>query len=60
MIAYNENQNEFILTDYNGLEYKVTDKYGICILPTTYKLGISEEYFELITNESSNHSVYKE
>lgn len=60
MIAYNENQNEFILTDYNGLEYKVTDKYGICILPTTYKLGISEEYFELITNESSKHSVYKE
>lgn len=60
MIAYNENQNEFILTDYNGLEYKVTDKYGICILPTTYKLGISEEYFELITNESSKHSVFKE
>lgn len=60
MIAYNDDMNEFNLKDYNGNKQKVIDKYGACLVPTTYKLGISEEYFNLIKNDSSNHAIFKE
>lgn len=59
-IAYNDNQEKFTLTDYQNEKLEIKDKYGCCLIPTTYKLGIAEEYFELITNESSRHSIYKE
>ena len=60
MIIYVENQEETILKDYKGLEYKVHDITGCSIIPTTYILGKSEEYLNLITDESSNRAIYKE
>lgn len=55
---YNDNQNKFILTDYKGNKYEVTDKYGCCLLPTTYTLGKSFEYIELLSDLSSKRAIY--
>lgn len=60
LIVYNDFQDPFELIDYEGKKYTVTDKYGICLLPTTYKLGIAEEYFNLISDESSKHAKFIE
>lgn len=58
VIMYNDNQDKFKLTDYNGVEFEVTDKYGCCLLPTTYTLGKSEEYIELLSELSSKRAIY--
>lgn len=34
--------------DYNGLEGVCEDNYGICLMPTTYSLGMSVTYEDLI------------
>ena len=47
-LAYNDNQIPVTITDYLGNTYEVNDKSGICMLPTTYKLGKAEDYAELI------------
>lgn len=60
LVVYNDEQQEFNLTDYAGKKYAVKDRYGICIVPTTYTLGISDEYANLISDESSKHARYKE
>ena len=57
-IMYNDNQEKFKLTDYNGIECEVTDKYGCCLLPTSYTLGKSDDYIELLSELSSNRSIY--
>jgi hypothetical protein len=51
---------EFELTDYHGKKQLVNDKYGCCLLPTTYTLGKSQEYANLLSHESSKHAIYKE
>lgn len=60
LLIYCEDMKEFNLVDYNGVEYKVTDKSGCCVVPTTYVLGKALEYANLITDESSKRAVYKE
>ena len=60
MLMYNDNQSEVILTDYQGNVEKVTEKSGCCILPTTYVLGKSYDYMNLLTDNSSNRARYKE
>lgn len=60
LIMYVENQQPFELTDYNGVSLNVSDKSGCCVLPTTYVLGKSEEYADLITDNSSKRAIYKE
>ena len=57
---YNDLQQEFELKDYQGNIEKQQDKYGITLVPTTYELGKAEEYFELLTDESSERAKYKE
>ena len=47
-LAYNDNQIPVTITDYLDNTYNVTDKAGICMLPTTYKLGKAEDYADLI------------
>jgi hypothetical protein len=59
IIMYNDFQDKTLLTDYQGNELEVADKYGCCLLPTTYELGKSEEYAELLSDESSARSYYK-
>lgn len=60
LIAYTEEMSNFMLTDFQGNKKEITEKYGCCLLPTTYSLGISQEYAELISDDSSKHAKYIE
>lgn len=60
MIAYLDEMTSFNLEDYKGKKLEVKDKYGCCLLPTTYTLGISQEYFDLLTSESSSRAIFRE
>lgn len=60
LIIYCEEQEEFNLQDYQGNFYKVNDRSGCCIIPTTYILGKAEEYANLILDESSARARFKE
>ena len=57
-LAYNDNQIPVTITDYLGNSYEVTDKSGICMLPTTYKLGKAEDYADLI-DTSTERAKFK-
>lgn len=59
ILMYVDAQDSFELTDYNGKKSIVKDKSGCCLLPTTYVLGKSEEYANLI-DDSSKRAIYKE
>ena len=58
-IMYNDNQLPVDIVDYLGVKYKVDDKSGCCLLPTTYKLGKSLDYANLLTDNSTNRSKFK-
>lgn len=60
LVLYTENQSPIEVTDYLGLKYFINDKSGCCILPNTYKLSKSLDYANLISDDSSKRSVYKE
>ena len=51
-LAYNDNQIPVEMTDYLGNKYHITDRSGICMLPTTYRLGKAEDYADLIDNST--------
>jgi hypothetical protein len=57
---YNDHQAPFDLVDYNGVKYTVKDLSGVCLLPTTYKLGKALEYANLLTDNSSARSKFKQ
>ena len=60
LLFYTENQPKFEFTDYLGFKYIVTDKSGCCLLPTTYILGKSLDYANLLNDNSSKRARYKE
>lgn len=60
LLMYVENQDEIELRDYQGNIDLVTDKTGCCVVPTTYVLGKSSEYCDLISDNSSKRSRFKE
>ena len=60
LLMYIDKQEPFLLTDKNGVKYEVKDKTGCVLLPTTYILGKAIEYANLVSDSSSNRSVYKE
>lgn len=60
LLVYNDNMESFKLVDYTGIEQIVNDKYACCLIPTTYELRKSEEYANLISDESSKRAIYKE
>lgn len=60
LLIYNDNMESFKLKDYNGIEQIVNDKYACCLIPTTYELGKSEEYANLLSEESSKRAIFKE
>lgn len=59
-LFYNDSQIPFRLTDYLGNTEEVRDFTGICMVPTSYTLGRSEEYAHLISDDSSRRAIYKE
>lgn len=58
-LMYNDDQMPIEITDYFGVKYKVKDKTGCCLLPTTYTLNKSYEYATLLNNESSQRALFK-
>ena len=58
-LVYNDEQLPLEVTDYLGVKYKVKDKTGCCLLPTTYRLGKSYDYATLLNNESSKRALFK-
>lgn len=60
LMIYNDEQIKFDLKDYKGNIDNLSDLYGCCFVPTTYELGKSHEYFDLINSESSKHAIYYE
>ena len=60
LLIYNDNMESFKLKDYKGIEQIVNDKYACCLIPTTYELGKSEEYANLLSEESSKRAIFKE
>ena len=58
-LMYNDEQLPLEVTDYLGVKYKVKDKTGCCLLPTTYRLGKSYDYATLLNNESSKRALFK-
>lgn len=60
MIMYNDEQKPVELIDYNGIKYKVEDKTGACLLPTTYVLGKSYDYANLLIDNSSQRAKFKQ
>ena len=60
LLIYNDEMVEFELEDYQGNKELLKNKYGCVLVPTTYELRKSEEYAELITDESSARAIFKE
>ena len=60
LIVYIEDQEELEIKDYLGNIYKIKDKTGCSLLPTTYVLGKSLEYANLLSDDSSERARYKE
>lgn len=60
LLIYNDEQDSFELTDFKGKKAIVTDKYSCSLIPTTYELGKAEEYANLLSDDSSKRSIFKE
>ena len=60
MLMYNDEQIPVLIIDYQKNKYMATDLHGACMLPTTYELGKSQEYAELVKDESSSRAIYRE
>lgn len=56
--TYIDNQQSFVYEDYEGNFYKSDFKYGICLQPTTYKLGLTAEY-EMLLKEIHRRGLIK-
>lgn len=56
---YVDFQDDIEITDYQGNTELIEQSSGSCLLPTTYVLGKSEEYADLI-ELSSNRAKFKE
>lgn len=60
ILQYVEEQPNRILTDYKGVTVNITDRSGVCLIPTTYTLGKALEYAEYVADMSSRRAIYKE
>ena len=60
LLFYTENQPRHEFTDYLGFKTTVSDKSGCSLMPTTYVLGKSLDYVNLISDNSSQRARYKE
>ena len=57
-LYYIEEQQEHEFIDCQGNKWINKDKTGCCFVPCSYILGKSEEYANLLTEESSNRAYY--
>lgn len=59
-IIYNDEQIPIDITDTNGVKYTCTDKTSCVLLPTEYTLGKAYEYAQLLTDNSTKRSKFRE
>ena len=59
-IVYIDDQEEVELTDYLGITMTIKDKSGCCLIPCSYTLSKSNDYRNLLTDNSSERARYKE
>ena len=60
MLMYNDVQDTFFITDYQGNKEKIIQRTGACIVPATYELNKSIEYADFLDENSEARSIYKE
>lgn len=60
LIVYNDYMQDITITDYQGNVFLSHERYGSTFIPTTYELGKSQEYCELLSDESSARAIYEE
>lgn len=60
LLVYNDEMIPIELTDYQGNKEFLTNKYGCVIVPTTYVLGKSQDYANLISDNSESRAVFDE
>lgn len=58
-IIYNDEQMPIDITDVNGVKCRCTDKTTCVLLPTEYTLGKAYEYSQLLTDNSTKRSKFK-
>ena len=59
-VVYIDDQEEVELTDYLGNTMTIKDKSGCCLIPCSYTLSKSNDYRNLLTDNSSERARYKE
>ena len=59
-LVYIDEQEEDLLTDYQGNTVLNKDKTGCCLIPCSYVLNKSYDYINFITEESSKRAIFKE
>lgn len=59
-MIYNDVQESFLLKDYQGNIEEQNVRFGCCFVPTTYVLGKSYDYMELLSDDFSKRAIYKE
>lgn len=58
-LIYNDDMKEFEITDYKGMKEKVIDRYGCVLIPCTYTLNKSDDYRNLVLENSSRRAEFK-
>lgn len=60
LLIYTENQLPKMIVDYQGNIDMISDsRSGCCVVPTTYVLGKSEDYADLL-DDSSERAIFDE
>ena len=60
MLMYNDTQEDFEITDYQGNIDLISQRTGACIVPATYELNKSIEYADFLDENSEERAIYKE
>lgn len=60
MLFYCDNQPPVEIIDKDNNKYIVDDRSGCCVVPTTYVLSKSQDYQNLLSDNSSPRAIYKE
>ena len=60
LLVYNDDMISIELEDYQGNIELLKNKYGCVIVPTTYVLGKSQDYANLISDNSESRAIFVE
>ena len=60
LLFYVDNQENHLMTDYQGNTVIIKDRSGCSLMPNSYTLGRALDYVELLSDLSSARAIYKE